>query len=991
MLVKIEAAPETEPLSGFRERPLTDIPCCRDDSGFSTMNLHKDIHARHEFIPSGFAAFFFGKCRNSKVVIEKDGVQVKLRNISDILSLSDIENVRAYDYILWKRLEICTNTKEKYNIYGLSANNANEIIRVIHLKQFFEDVEHDLIIINDWISKAKDKQYYIAESEYKRKYKEAEYIYDKFSEYGIHCLDINNLALEINTHVNELGEFVKAGRKFKNTNNKRFVQSEIEKFKDLFSTIEDNPLTVEQTKAIVTNEDSTIVVASAGSGKTSMLVGKVAYLLKKQLCSPEDILIIAFNRAAKEEIEQRIQKKVGVHCDTHTFHSFGLEVIAKSKRKKPSLAKFVENDTAYKEIIQKIITDLCQRNDIYGKIVTFFIAYLLPYTPISEYKVPGDYFKAVKKNKETLTGVYVRSLEELEIADFLTLFSIQYEYEPNYKHDTATQQYRQYQPDFYLPEYDIYIEHFALDRDGSSPYGESYIESLAWKRNIHAEYNTTMIETYSYLKSEGTLTAYLYAELEKHKVVLSPIARDEFIKQSEKYITIFAHLCSQFLTLFKNGNASIDAVSTRIQNNDYSDYETKRYTAFLTIFEAIFNDYQHILKKSKTVDFNDMINLAVDTISSGYNNKPYKFILVDEFQDISVGRASLIQALQKAIPDVKLFCVGDDWQSIYRFAGSDISVMTNFQAYFGYFARIDLTKTFRFNNKIAHVASSFIQKNDKQLKKEVISHHKNIHRGVILFIPDENSGKYLEEFAKEIAKETQNTATDVLILGRYNYLENAVAYKDLKQAAPKCNFKFRSVHSAKGLEADYVILLGLSSGRHGFPSEIVDDPILDLVLARSDDYPFAEERRLFYVALTRAKRKVFIVAPQNEISAFFTELAEDFDSSFVDQRNIIIANRSCPSCKSGLLVQRTGKNGFFFGCSNFPECTFTREACPACSIGYFSDSHDGFFTCDKCGNKTEACQMCRNGFLVQKSGQYGLFWGCSNYHHTGCRFTKNIV
>ena len=701
-------------------------------------------------------------------------------------------------------------------------------------------------------------------------------------------------------------------------------------------------------------------------------------------------MILAFNRAAKEEIQERLQNKIGVKCDTHTFHSFGLEVIAKSKQKKPSIAKFVENDTEYKEEINKIIIKACKEK-VYGNIMAFFASYLLPYTAMSLYKVIGDYYKSIKKNKKSLSGIYVRSLEELEIADLLTLFSVNFEYEQNYKYDTATYEYRQYQPDFYLPDYDIYIEHFAINRDGTSIFGEEYVKSIDWKRKIHIEYNTIMIETYSFMKSDGILSDYLISQLKKNNVILTPIPRDQFIQQSSDNITRFAHLCASFLNLFKSSHSNFEKMLCKTDENKHDTYYTKRSKTFLSIFEYIYNEYELLLKANNVIDFNDMINKAVDTISLGDWHGKYKFIIIDEFQDISVARAALIQALQKVLPEVKLFCVGDDWQSIYRFAGSDISVMTNFNDYFGYNVRIDLTRTFRFNDKIAYVSSKFIQKNPNQLKKEVSSLFKNTNHGIVLFIPDETSGRYLENFAEEISKEANHSQTDVLILGRYNFLEKNVAYQELKKVAPQCNFKFRTVHSAKGLEADYVIIIGVSSESvYGFPSERVDDPILDLVLARNENYQFAEERRLFYVALTRAKKKVFLVAPQEEISPFFSELADEYNSYFVEQRNIIIANRYCPICITGIALLRNGKDSSFYGCSNFPNCTFTSEACPACAVGYFANSNDGYYTCDKCGKQAQLCPRCRKGFLIQKSGQFGLFYGCSNYRLTGCSFTKNI-
>jgi DNA helicase-4 len=219
---------------------------------------------------------------------------------------------------------------------------------------------------------------------------------------------------------------------------------------------------------------------------------------------------------------------------------------------------------------------------------------------------------------------------------------------------------------------------------------------------------------------------------------------------------------------------------------------------------------------------------------------------VDEFQDISLGRAGLIRALRGQVQGAKLFCVGDDWQSIYRFTGSDISLTTDFEGYFGPARRTALDRTFRFHDRIAAFSSHFVQRNPRQLRKRLSTAATSDKLGVVVYRHGEGDDP-LPTILAEIAA---LGAASVFLLGRYGF----TAPDDLRalQARfPRLNIRFLTAHGSKGLEADYVVLLGLTSGRHGFPSEVADDPVLGLVLADGEPFAFAEERRLFYVALTR--------------------------------------------------------------------------------------------------------------------------------------------
>jgi DNA helicase-4 len=289
-----------------------------------------------------------------------------------------------------------------------------------------------------------------------------------------------------------INNFISNPDGFRILSNNIFFTKELERFKEFFDVVESNPLTVSQRKAIITHEDNTRVIAGAGSGKTSVIVAKVGYLLKKGLYDSNEILLIAFNRAAASEIEERIKNRINVNVKVTTFHALGLGIISKVEKRKPSLAKFAENEMALNQYIQEILVELVKDKNTTELITTYFQSFFAPYKSKFEFNELGDYYKYIKDNDLiSLEGGLLKSFEEVEIANFLTLNGIKYKYESPYSKSTATISHRQYEPDFYLTEYDIYIEHFGIKRDGSTaPFinREQYLAGMEWNgKEIYIE------------------------------------------------------------------------------------------------------------------------------------------------------------------------------------------------------------------------------------------------------------------------------------------------------------------------------------------------------------------------------------------------------------------------------------------------------------------------------------------------------------------------
>lgn len=794
--------------------------------------------------------------------------------------------------------------------------------------------------------------------------------------------------------VESIQQFRRAPQQFRVEANARFAPAELERFERFFDEAETEPLTHAQRLAVITHEDNTRVIAGAGSGKTAVMAVKAAYLLERELCRTNELLLVAFNKSAAEELRERTEAIVGLAVKATTFHALGLGIIGEVTGKRPSLAKSAEDPLLLKKEIRAIIESVVKHPEQGALVRTYFQSYFAPYRSSEEFKEIGDYY-AYLKNLEirSIRDERLRSFEEVEIANFLFLNGIEYEYERPYEVDLATSLHRQYQPDFFLPEYDIYIEHFGIGRDGSTaPHvpAEQYRAAMEWKRSIHREHGTELVETYSYLKREGTLIETLHLELEERGVEFRPISDEVLLKELNRSSLLdpFTSLIATFLDHFKGNGLDVAEVRRMAAERGAMD---PRLDAFLAVFDPVFEQYQQGLKSRNKIDFNDMIAQSVSLVTEGAYRSPYRCVLVDEFQDISSGRARLVRALADQEASHRLFGVGDDWQAIYRFAGSDIALMRDFQEHFGFTETVYLDRTFRFNDRIEDVASGFVQRNPNQIPKTIVCGTKATEPRVVIHRPYEKTDDVFLEALEEIREEVGDEGCSVLVLGRYHFVLDGLAWSAARRSFPTLALVAKTVHSAKGTEADYVIVAGMTAGKYGFPSEIVDDPILDAVLSEPEGFPHAEERRLFYVALTRARYAVHILADHDRPSAFLSEIATN-THSVVARGAAAELPVLCPECITGELVRRTSVHGLFFGCSNYPLCKCTASTCRHCDQGAFV-RRGSLYICSnsECENVELVCPECETGRLTERIGRYGPFLGCTNYSKGRCSFTMRIA
>lgn len=287
----------------------------------------------------------------------------------------------------------------------------------------------------------------------------------------------------------------------------------------------------------------------------------------------------------------------------------------------------------------------------------------------------------------------------------------------------------------------------------------------------------------------------------------------------------------------------------------------------LRLMSPLLKAWKTALKDEGAIDFSGLIHQAVNLLEKGRFISPWKHILVDEFQDISPLRAKLLQALRQQNKQTSLFAVGDDWQAIYRFSGAELDLTTSFEHNFGEGALCALDTTYRFNQRIGEIANRFILQNPTQLDKPLNSLVKGNKKSVVLLY--ENALERL--FDKMSGYVTENET--ILCLARYHYLRPEILSK-AQTRWPKLKIEFMTIHASKGKQADHVIICGLNSGKDGFPAAARESIMEQVLLPKHEEFEHAEERRLLYVAMTRAKQQVWLLYNPDEPSEFVSELKQ---------------------------------------------------------------------------------------------------------------------
>ena len=793
---------------------------------------------------------------------------------------------------------------------------------------------------------------------------------------------------------------------------KQYIKRCEQNFDDYFSGVESNPLTSDQRHACIVDEDNNLVLAGAGTGKTSTMVGRAGFLLESQQAEGSDILMLAFAKKAAEEMQERIEEKIGDNDITvSTFHKLGKEIVTSVEGESPGVTVFAEDRRLLAKQIKDWLNELLEQDSYRRKVLEYFENYLYVEENPFDFDTEGGYYAHLENNDiRTLKGEKVKGYGERVIANHLFKMGVEYQYEPNYEHSTRGLDFRQYKPDFYLPEYGIYIEHFGVSRDGgTAPYvnQEQYHASMEWKRELHRSKQTILVETYHYEHAEMVLRESLSRRLIEKNVEFNPLPDEAVLETLRNFgeITNLTVLMTDLLDQYKANWFEADRLEQKIEESSYGDH----IRAALDLLSPILENYQEVLDSQLEIDFNDMIGKALDYVESGEYVPAWRYIMVDEFQDISDPRARLVRALKDGVSDCSLFCVGDDWQAIYRFAGSDINFTTGFSEFFGSTKRTVLHKTFRYNNSIAEVSSSFVCENSSQTQRKMQTSKKVSHPAISILRQAKyiNPGemKPIERILEKISG-FEESDSSVLVLGRYRHTLPELAELNVyKEQFPNLTVKRQTAHGAKGKEADYVVVLGLESGKWGFPSEKTTNPLLDALLPNKEEFLFAEERRLFYVALTRARKRVYLVTDMTIASRFVKELIEGDYKIELGEFDVAYSQESyqkihCILCETGTLQPRHGAHGDFYGCSHYPLCKHTENGCNACGQPMSRKNIHGvgkYKVCinPECDSWTPLCPNC-GAELVQRVNRRddSVFWGCRNWrpgNQRSCSYTINQV
>ena len=662
--------------------------------------------------------------------------------------------------------------------------------------------------------------------------------------------------------------------------------------KDFFDHCLKYPLDKQQRRSIVSEEDNCLVVSSAGSGKTSSIVGKVKYLTEIKGIAPERILLISYTNKAAAELTERMATN---GLKGYTFHKLAIDIIGKTTGTKPSICN--NTDSLFVDIYHKLL----DKSSFKKSIVEYFIDYQTNEADWEQRKNERREQLSEQKSVQLKAmfpdmdgrAIYVRSEQEQKICFVLSSLGVKFRYEEPYEHQLADEMHSQYRPDFsiYFEQGGvtkrIYLEHFGVDEHGLVPawfakdkgitYEEAnqkYNDGITWKKAAHEKFGTQLLVTSSADFHYSDIRDKLRKLLDDAGVPIQEKTDEELydlvLPKGSKQEKAFIRLVVTFVTLVKSSCKSVKEVLRQAKNAD----DERSVFIIKNIFQPVYERYINALSDSNQIDFTDAILQATEICRTSHPVE-YDYIIVDEFQDISVDRYNFLKVLREGNPPAKLYCVGDDWQSIYRFSGSDMALFNQFPEYFGATEINKIETTYRFGEPLVSLSSNFIQRNKAQIQKNIHSFSSEMRTELEFYAYDRRD--YCNTIGQLVASIPSDKS--IFLLGRYSFDDYYLSfmYQSIKESnrfyyvIGGRKIEFLTVHKSKGLEADYVILLQCNKDTYGFPSQVSDDPVLNYVLTKSDQFPYGEERRLFYVAITRAKIKTLVLYDKRFPSVFVDE------------------------------------------------------------------------------------------------------------------------
>jgi len=686
-----------------------------------------------------------------------------------------------------------------------------------------------------------------------------------------------------------------------------------------------------QHEAVVSDDKRLLVLAGAGSGKTKTLLQKLIYLIEEKGVSPSSILAITFTKNATNEMidrliisadhsgtyekllydkkvsqvdknkERYLQQKKYKWIDgltVKTFHSFcysvlrnygvnefdnKFRIIGDEKRdEEDELSKHVAPETIF-EVMHKLVIEKCEDTDYLLQLKRYVLDYIIDKIHIK--KADHNFFPTDGKYYTTLDGTKVRSKSEQFIADWFYRHSIKYEYEPllNVKDFS-------FHPDFYIPDANLYIEHIS-DKSFSTKDKEEQFQKG----------NLLLVKTYESMTRDSALFNHTLDKIVKnrlpanyHKTVTLNF-KEEFHGYQED-VKDFVQQIMRITDMIKVENIDIDQVLEKARKDQH-----ERVRQFYELAIPIVKNYIHYCTDKSYLDFNDLISRSTslfhnyEDIATKYKNK-YDYILVDEFQDVNNLQVELIKLL--LTDKTQLFCVGDDWQSIYGFRGSNVSYIVEFENHFTNARTIKLNLNYRSTQNIVGASNEVIKNNKFKVDKEVQASKKSEHKIVVY---SGNSEAENIQFCLDKVKELLEDGIsndEILFLYRRSKMYSPYFFKFRNEGIRVQN---KTIHASKGLEAKVVFIIGLTEGSGGFPDIWLEDRIFQVIKKANHDLLMEEERRLFYVAITRAKDKLFLITEKGNESSFLKEIPDVFTvRTSLPIKSVVDKVITCDSCYSQL-------------------------------------------------------------------------------------------
>lgn len=687
----------------------------------------------------------------------------------------------------------------------------------------------------------------------------------------------------------------------------------------------------QQKEAVISENKRLLVLAGAGSGKTKTLLQKLIYLIEEKGISPSSILAITFTKNATNEMIDRLiisadesgeyekqlfdkrksfaekdreryfQQKKYKWIDgltVKTFHSFcysilrnygvnefdnKFKIIGDTKRdKEDELAKHVAPETVF-EVVHKLLIEECEDTVYLLNLKRYILDYLIDKIHLKQ--IDPKYLPKDGKYFTTLDGTKVRSKSEQFIADWFYRHSIKYEYEP-----LLIVKDFSFSPDFYIPSANLYIEHIS-DKSYSMKNKEEQIQIG----------NLLLVKTFEAITQDSALFNHTLDKIVKNRLpadyhkTISINFREEFNGYHED-VKDFVQQIMRITDMIKVENINLDTVLENARNDQH-----ERVRNFYELAIPIAKKYIHYCTDKSYLDFNDLISRSTSLfqnhsdIASKYKSK-YQYILVDEFQDVNNLQVELIKLF--LTDDTQLFCVGDDWQSIYGFRGSNVSYIVEFENHFANAKTIKLNLNYRSTQNIVGASNEVIKHNKFKVDKDVKASKKSEHK-IVVFAG--NTEEENIQFCFDKVKEVLNDGVyndEILFLYRRSKMFTPYFYRFKNE---NVRVQGKTIHASKGLEAKVVFIIGLTEGNGGFPDIWLEDRIFQVIKKANHDLLMEEERRLFYVAITRAKDKLFLITQKGNESSFLKEIPEAFTVRTTNSiKQIVDKVILCDSCFSQL-------------------------------------------------------------------------------------------